>query len=56
MCVDPSLCRGTRRVNMGRGPEILCVGETVGKVGEVDEMGERACACVSVSGAAKNET
>ena len=24
---------------------LVCVGETVGKIGEVDEMGERECAC-----------
>ena len=31
-----------RRVNTGRGPLILCVlGETIGKIGEEDEIGER---------------
>ena len=45
-----------RRVDVGRGPWLLCVGETVGKMGEVDEMGERTCACGQLSGAARNET
>ena len=36
-----------RRVDMGlRITGLVCEGETVGNVGEVDEMGgERTCAC-----------
>ena len=42
ICVDPPLCRGTSQgtywsMIMG----LVCEGETVGKKGEVDEMGER---------------
>ena len=46
ICVDPPLCRGTSQGKYGsRTIDLVCVGETVGKVGEVDEMGEkRTCA------------
>ena len=30
-----------RRVNRSRTIDLVCVGETVGKIGEVDEIGER---------------
>ena len=42
ICVDPPLCRGTLQGFQGSrtiGP--VCKSETVGKVREVDEMGER---------------
>ena len=42
ICVDPSFCRGT---------DLVRVGETVGKIGEV---GEKEFMSVSVSGAARN--
>ena len=47
-----------RRVNMDRVQRsCVCVGETVGKIGKVDEMGERENLCLwSMSGAARNET
>ena len=35
-----------RRVFWGRESKILCVSETVGKIGEEDEMGERELALV----------
>ena len=42
MCVDPPLCRGTSQGIFGsRIIGLVCKGETVGKIGEVDEMGER---------------
>ena len=43
ICVDPPLCRGTSEGKYGsRGHRSGgCVGETVGKIGEVDEKGER---------------
>ena len=42
ICVDPPLCRGTSKGFYGsRTIELVCKGETVGKIGEVDEMGER---------------
>ena len=42
ICVDPPLCRGTRQGKYGsRIIDLVCAGETVGKIGEVDEMGER---------------
>ena len=42
ICVDPPLCRGTSQVKCGsRIADLVCVGGTVGKMGEVDEMGER---------------
>ena len=41
ICVDPPLCRH-RRVYFGlRITGLVCEGETVGKMGEVDQMGER---------------
>ena len=55
ICVDPPLCRGTSQGKFGsRTTDVVCVGETVGKTGEVDEMGENWCFW-SVSGAARNE-
>ena len=48
MCVDPPLCRGTPQGKHGSSTkDLVCAGETVGKIGEVDEMGERerTCAC-----------
>ena len=42
ICVDPPLCRGTSQGKYGSSTTALvCVGETVGKKGDVDEMGER---------------
>ena len=39
--VDPPLCRGASQCKYGSSTALVCVGETVGKIGEVDEMGER---------------
>ena len=40
--VDPPLCRGTSQgVYMLRIMGLVCEGGTVGKIGQVDEMGER---------------
>ena len=43
ICVEPPLCRGTSQGNYGlRTIDLVCAGETVGKIGEVaDETGER---------------
>ena len=42
ICVDPPLCRGTSQgISGSRVEELVCKRETVGKMGEVDEMGER---------------
>ena len=42
ICVDPPLCRGTSQGKYGsRTVDLVCAVETVGKIGEVDEMGER---------------
>ena len=42
ICVDPTLRRGTSQGKYGsRTMELVCEGETVGKIEEVDEMGER---------------
>ena len=42
ICVDPPLCRGTSQGLYGvRIIGLVSECETVGKVGEVDEMGER---------------
>ena len=42
MCVDPPLCRGTSQGKYGSSTIVLvCEGETVGKIGEADGMGER---------------
>ena len=42
ICVDPPLCRGTSQGKCGSSTiDLVCVGETVGKIGEVDEMGGR---------------
>ena len=42
ICVDPPLCRGTSKGTYGsKTIDLVCVGETVGKMGEVDETGER---------------
>ena len=42
ICVDPPLCRGPSQGIYGlRIIVLVCEGETVGKMGEVDEMGER---------------
>ena len=41
-CVDPPLCRGTSQDKYGsRDRDLVCVGETAGKKGEVDEMSDR---------------
>ena len=46
ICVDRPLCRGTSQGKYGsRATGLVCVGESVGKIGEVDEMGARTCAC-----------
>ena len=42
ICVDPPLCRGPSQGLFGltiRG--LVCKGETVEKIGEVDKMGDR---------------
>ena len=40
ICVDPPLCRGTSQGKCGScTKDLVCVGETVGK------MGERTCVC-----------
>ena len=42
ICVEPPLCRGTSQGEYGsRIIDLVCVGETVGNMGEVDETGER---------------
>ena len=42
MCVDPSLCCGTSQGKYGScTKDLVGVGETVGKIGEKSEMGER---------------
>ena len=42
ICVDPPLCRGTPQGKYGSSiKDLVGAGETVGKVGEVNEMGER---------------
>ena len=42
ICVEPPLCRGTSQGKYGSSTTALvCVGETVGKTGEVVEMGDR---------------
>ena len=42
ICVAPPLCRGTSQGIYGlRIIGLVCEGETVGKIGKVDEMGER---------------
>ena len=42
ICVDPPLCRGTSHGIYGsKIIGLVCKGETVGKIGEVDKMGER---------------
>ena len=42
ICVAPPLCRGTSQGIYGsRIIGLVCEGETVGKIGETDEMGER---------------
>ena len=42
ICVDPPLCRGPSQGTYGfRLIGLVCECETVGKIGEVDEMGER---------------
>ena len=58
ICVDPQLCRGpSQGISGSTTIDLVCVGETVGKIGEVDEIGERENLCLwPVSGAAKNET
>ena len=41
-CVDPPFCRGTSQGKYGlRIIGLVCEGETVGKIGEADEIGER---------------
>ena len=42
ICVEPPLCRGTWQGKYSSCTEsLVCVGEIVGKIGGVDEMGER---------------
>ena len=42
ICVGPPLCRGTSQGEYGSSTiDLVCVGETVGKIGEADDMGER---------------
>ena len=38
ICVDPPLCRGTSQgKNVSSTKDLVCVGEDVGKIGEVGE-------------------
>ena len=37
ICVDPPLCRGISQGNSSCTEGLICVGEIVGKVGEVGE-------------------
>ena len=40
-CADPPLCRGTSKGKYGsRTIDLVCAGETVGKIGEIDEISE----------------
>ena len=42
ICVDPPLCRGTSQGKYGsKTMDLVCAGGTVGRIGEVDEMGGR---------------
>ena len=42
ICVDPPHCRGSSQGILGsRIKELACKSETVGKIGEMDEIGER---------------
>ena len=42
ICVDPPLCCGPSQGTYGlRFIGLVCEGETVGQIGEVDEKGER---------------
>ena len=42
ICVGPPLCREPSQGTCGlRIIELVCEGETVGKIGEVEEMGQR---------------
>ena len=57
ICVDPPLCHGTSQGVQGtRIIELVSVRETVGKEGEVDEMGERELVFVVSVRFGKNET
>ena len=58
ICVDAPLCRGPLQGIYGlRVIGLVCENETVGKIGEVSEMGERENLCLwSVSSAETNET
>ena len=57
ICVAPPLCRGTSQCLYGlRIIGLVCEGETVGKIGEVDEMGVENLFLWSMSGAARNQT
>ena len=54
ICFDPPLCRGTSQGKKGsRIIELVCKGETVGKIGEVDEMGGRELVLVVSVGCGK---
>ena len=40
-CADSPLCRGTSKGKYGsRTIDLVCAGETVGKIGEIDEISE----------------
>ena len=42
ICVDPPLYRGTSQgIHWSRIIGLVCEGETVGKIGEIDAVGER---------------
>ena len=57
MCVDSPLCRGTPQGKYGSSTkDLVCAGETVGKVGEVDEMGERELVLVVRCGKERDMT
>ena len=51
ICVNPPLCRGTSQGKYGsRTIDLVCVGETVGKTGEADDMGEKELVLVVMCG------
>ena len=54
MCVDPPLCPETSQERHGSMIiDLVCAGETVGKIGEVDEISERELVLVVSVGCGK---
>ena len=50
ICVDPPLCCGTSQGKyLSRAIDPVYAGETVGKIGEVDELGERILVLVVIA-------